>query len=113
MEIPTYRPRDTVTLELDLRDESGVGSVDVICTNERGNHRILFRGNGEGQQQVSLTLTYEVPEHIQSAEYSVTYVEARDTLGNSVVHQRSDIKFRIEAPEGDFKGPDLMNAQLS
>lgn len=112
MEIPTYRPGDTITLELDLRDESGVGSVSVQCRNEEGNGIIYFGGDGGGQQQVTLTLTYDVPEHIQSGEYSASYIEAQDTLGNWG-GSGQDIRFRIEAPQGDFEGPEVTDARLS
>ncbi|MDP9477418.1 MAG: hypothetical protein M3R38_17335 [Actinomycetota bacterium] len=112
MEIPTYRPGDTITLELDLRDDSGVGEVFVQARSTEGRGIIAFTGNGEGQQQATLALTYEVPEHIESGEYRVAYIETRDTVGN-YGGADPDIRFRIEAPEGDFKGPEVSDVRLS
>jgi hypothetical protein len=73
---------------------------------------IGFSGNGGGQQQATLTLTYEVPEHIESGEYRVGYIETRDTAGN-YGGSDPDIRFRIEAPEGDFEGPEVSDVRLS
>ena len=112
-EIPTYRPVDTITLALDLHDDSGVSSVSVQFRSVAGNGIISFGGDAGGQKQGTVTLTYDVPEHVESGEYSLSYIETRDILGNWGGAERRDIRFRIDAPQGDFKGPEVEDVRLS
>lgn len=114
MEEIVYRPGDTITLELDLRDKSGVGAVIVQFRKEGNTDRLIqFTGDGAGQQEAAVKLTYEVPEHIEPGMYSHPYIEAQDGRGNYKTHQRPNLKFRIESPQGDFDGPELTDARLS
>lgn len=113
-DVPVYRPGDTITLELGLRDESGVGSVEVSFENERSTRTTIdFEGNGNGREQVTVALTYVVPERIESGEYKPYFIETEDGLGNSRTHELPDLIFRIEAPSGDFEGPEIADARLS
>lgn len=113
-DVPVYGPGDTILLELDLRDESGVGSVQVAFENERSTRTTIdFEGNGNGREQVTVALTYVVPERIESGEYRPYFIETEDGLGNSRTHELPDLIFRIEAPSGDFEGPEITDARSS
>jgi len=110
---PVYRPGDTIVLELNLRDESGVGFVQVSFENERSTSTTIdFEGNGNGREQVTVALTSVVPERIESGEYRPYFIETEDGLGNSRTHELPDLVFRIEAPSGDFEGSEITDARL-
>ncbi len=115
--IPTYRPGDTIRIELDLRDESGVGSVsarfDAVESSggSSGTYLYLY-GDGAGQREATVTISAVVPEKIVSSEYRCVHTEVGDTRGN-YSHPHRDIRFRIEAPPTDLEGPDLTDWRFS
>jgi hypothetical protein len=116
MEMPTYRPRDTISIDLVLRDESGVGKVSARFNRvgAGGAHGYLdFHGDGDGQApEVTVTITAIVPEDLRPGEYRSDYVDAHDVRDNEEIHH-VDMAFRIDAPEGDFEGPELVDWRFS
>ncbi len=110
-EIPTYGPGDTVRVELDLEDASGIATVlarfgEVETGGGREGQYFILTGDGGGKTQATVTISGEVPNKILAGEYKCTELSATDVHGN-VTYHAPDIRLRIEAPPGDFAGPEL------
>ncbi len=109
---PSYQPGDTIRLELDLQDESGVGEVYARFVHEdasgAGGEReyVSLTGNGAGQTEVTVLMTGTAGSNILAGEYRCLEVGAKDILGNMQWHH-PDIRIRIEAPSSDAEGPEI------
>lgn len=111
-----YRPGDTVSLDLDLNDESGIQDV-VVHSRLKGaggqdSEQLNLSGHGKGQRSATVTVSAIVPERIRPGEYETNYTQLRDSLGN-YSSPTIDATFTIEAPESDLVGPELTDWRFS
>ena len=60
----TFSLGDTIRLELDLRDESGVSTVSATFYELTSGEGFMMRGESEGEPEVTLALTQEVTNAI-------------------------------------------------
>ena len=56
-EMQTYTLGETVRVELELRDESGVLTVSATFYETESGHGFSMRGEGEGRTEVTMVLT--------------------------------------------------------
>ena len=103
----TYRVGDTIEIELDLEDESGVGTVYALFKNTSTDDHLYIEGHGGGRTRTTVSLTKEVTDRIRVGEY----VSVSDTRGNSGEH-RWELRFRVDTPPSDFEGPNLTDARV-
>ena len=109
----TYRLGDNLTLEVKLRDKSGIGYVAALFNRcNTGTHPangvILLVGNGAGQTEANVERATQNTSHRTPGEYICEYLQVQDTLGNHVFHY-PNIRFRIEDVPGDHEGPELLD----
>ena len=111
----TYRLGDTVTVELDLEDESGVAEVVALFRNKENEHAdITFRGDGEGQSKVTIRLEREVTEDTVPGEYYLQWAQYYDVHGHTDLKSDfGDFGFRVDNAPGDYQAPELKGWRLS
>ena len=108
----TYALGETIRLELDLLDRSGVFTVNATFYETESGHRFSMRGDGEGRSKVTVVLTQKVTDKTLPGEYRCKDVTVYDTHHNYATYA-PDIRFRIENPLGDHEGPKLVNWRVS
>ena len=109
----TYRLGDSLSLEVKLRDKSGIGYVAALFNRcNTGAHPasgvILLVGNGAGQTEANVELATQITNQSTPGEYICEYLQVQDSLGNHMFHY-PDIRFRIEDVPGDHEGPELLD----
>ena len=108
----TYTLGETVRVELDLRDESGVLTVSAAFYETESGHGFSMRGEGEGRTEVTVVLTQEVTDKTLPGEYRCKNVTVYDTHYNHKTFA-PDIRFRIEKVPGDHEGPELVGWRVT
>ena len=116
-EIRVYKPGDTVSIDVDLQDENGIELVSirfghVVSDLAQPETTVFLQGNGGGQKKATVTLTGRVEDRILSGEYKCSHLIAKDVIGNYKTHYPR-IRLRIDAPPGDFEGPELTDWRFS
>ena len=119
VDVPTFYSGQEIRIELELRDESGVGQVLGVFTHAdpgafsredpaSGYEDVQLRGSGEGQAKATVVISAMVGEEVASGEYVCRYVQANDVRGNlQTIHPRPEIRFRVDNSPGDREGPQL------
>src|SRR5215213_9989679 len=110
--IPTYSLGDTIRVELNLRDESGVLTVSATFYETQTGHTFSIHGEGDVRKQVTVGLTEKVTDKTLPGEYRCKDVTVYDTHYNYTTYA-PDIRFRIENPLGDHEGPKLVGWRVS
>jgi hypothetical protein len=108
----TYSLGETIRLELDLFDRSGVLTVNAAFYETESGHGFSMRGDGEGRSTVTVVLTQKVTDKNLPGEYRCKDVTVYDTHYNYTTYA-PDIRFRIENPMGDHEGPKLVGWRVS
>ena len=116
----TFSPNDSIRVELQLQDESGVRDVSAIFFTEDNQHYVVLRGSGHGQTNATVTLTLSGTSSsiVAPGVYQCRQLEAWDVKGNQREYtaetypQLTDKRFRYEYPESgqpnDEEGPELV-----
>ena len=60
----TFSLGDTIRVELDLRDESGVSTVSATFYELNSGVGFMMRGESEGEREVTMVLSQEVTNEI-------------------------------------------------
>jgi hypothetical protein len=108
----TFSLGDTIRVELDLRDESGVSTVSAAFYELNSGVGFMMRGESEGEHEVTVALLQEVTNEILPGEYRCEGVTLYDThLNRKTLHP--DIRFRVENIPGDHEGPELLGWRVS
>jgi hypothetical protein len=108
----TFSLGDTIRVELDLRDESGVSTVSAAFYELNSGVGFMMRGESEGEHEVTVALLQEVTNEMPPGEYRCDGVTVYDThLNRKTVHP--DIRFRIVNIPGDHEGPELFGWRVS
>ena len=102
----TYSRGETITIELDLQDKSGVLTVSANFYEAESGHGFSMRGDGEGKTTVTVVLTERVTEKTLPGEYRCKDITVYDTQHNYTSFI-PEIRFRVDNPEGDHEGPKL------
>ncbi len=108
----TYSLGETVRVELDLRDESGVLTVNAAFYETISGHGFSMRGDGGGRPEVTVVLTEEVTDKTLPGEYRCKDVTVYDTHYNYTTFT-PDIRFRVENVPGDHEGPELVGWRVT
>ena len=108
----TYSLGDTIRVELDLRDQSGVLTVSATFYETVSGHGFSMHGDGEGRPEVTVMLTEEVTDKTLPGEYRCKDVTVYDTHYNYRTFT-PDIRFRVENVPGDHEGPELVGWRVS
>lgn len=116
----TFSPNDSIRVELQLQDESGVRDVSAIFFTEDNQHYVVLRGSGHGQTDATVTLTLSGTSSsiVAPGVYQCRQLEAWDVKGNQREYtaetypQLTEKRFRYEYPESgqpdDEEGPELV-----
>jgi hypothetical protein len=99
----TYSLGETIRLELDLLDRSGVLTVNAAFYETESDHGFSMRGDGGGRSKVTVVLTHKVTDKTLPGEYRCKDVTVYDTHHNYATYT-PDIRFRIETPWGTMRG---------
>ncbi len=102
----TYSLGDTIRIELDLQDESGVLTVGITFYEVKTGHSFSMHGEGEGYANATVVLTEKVTDKTLPGEYRCKDVTVYDTHYNHRAFT-PDIRFRVEDFPGDHEGPEL------
>jgi hypothetical protein len=103
----TFSLGDTIRVELDLRDESGVSTVSAAFYELNAGKGFMMRGESEGEREVTMVLTQEVTNEIPPGEYRCEGVTVYDVhLNRKTFHP--DIRFRVVNIPGDHEGSELL-----
>jgi hypothetical protein len=107
-QIPTYGLGDTIRIELDVSDPSGVTDVWLrfsIATDV--TRKIDLRANAQGVTDTTVVLEQEVTERLAPGEYKCQFLSLTDRLGNQTLISSPAMHFRVEGVPGDHEGPEL------
>jgi hypothetical protein len=103
---------DTIRVELDLRDQSGVSTLSASFYELTSGEGFMMRGESQGETEVTVALSQEVTNEIRPGEYRCENVTVYDTrLYRKIFHP--DIRFRVEYTPGDYEGPELLGWRIS
>jgi hypothetical protein len=108
----TFSVGDTIRVELDLRDESGVSTVSATFYELTSGEGFMMRGESEGEPEVTVALSQVVNNAILPGEYRCEGVTVYDTHSNRKTFS-PDIRFRVENIPGDHEGPELLGWRVS
>ena len=110
-----YRPGDTIRLEVDVEDPSGVKLVQVqFAHSENREAYIRINENFDPPQNGTVVLEYPVTENTVPGEYRCAFIYREDTVGNhSSDNTPEHLRFRVEDASGDHEAPELKGARLS
>ena len=108
----TFSLGDTIRLELDLRDESGVSTVSATFYELTSGEGFMMRGESQGEPEVAVALSQEVTNEMLPGEYRCENVTVYDTHLNRKTFY-PDIRFRVENIPGDHEGPELLGWRVS
>jgi hypothetical protein len=108
----TYSLGETVCVELDLRDESGVLTVSAAFYETKSGHGFSMHSDGEGRTEVTVVLTEKVTDKTLPGEYRCKDVTVYDTHCNYRTFT-PDIRFRVENVPGDHEGPELVGWRVT
>jgi hypothetical protein len=75
----TFSLGDTIRVELDLRDESGVSTVSATFYELESREGFMMRRGVEGEHEVTVVLSQEVTEEMLPGEYRCEGVTVYDT----------------------------------
>ncbi len=107
-QLPRYTLGDKIRIELEVSDESGVGEVEALFTNEQeSGKQIIFPGDGGGETNAVVVLEREVIEGMAPGLYQCFYVSLTDNLGNKRITRPDEMRFCIADIPGDHEGPRL------
>lgn len=104
---PVYGFRDTVRIELDVSDSSGVAEAAARFTATDSSSSIYLKVDAEGATDTTVALEQEVNDTLAPGEYRCDYVQLTDLRGNQTLIVKPDIGFRVEGVPGDHEGPRL------
>jgi hypothetical protein len=108
----TFSLGDTIRVELDLRDESGVSTVSAAFYELDGGKGFIMRGESEGEKELTVVLSQEVTNEMPPGEYRCEGVTVYDVhLNRKTFHP--DIRFRVVNISGDHEGPELFGWRVS
>jgi hypothetical protein len=108
----TFSLGDTIRLELDLRDESGVSTVSAAFYELNSGKGFMMRGESDGESEVTVALAQKVTNEILPGEYRCEGVTVYDVhLNRKTFHP--DIRFRVVNIPGDHEGPELFGWRVS
>lgn len=105
----TYSPGDTIRLDYELSDESGVAKVTATCVPDkaRSGERLELKGDGNGEKRTTVTLEGEVEQSSSPGRWLIHHITAYDTAGNiSEWAPDPTPEFYIERAPGDHEGPE-------
>jgi hypothetical protein len=108
----TFSLGDTIRVELDLHDQSGVSTVSATFYELESGEGFMIRGEGEGEPEVTVVLSQEVTDEILPGEYRCEIVTVYDTHLNRKTFS-PNIRFRVENIPGDHEGPELLGWRVS
>jgi hypothetical protein len=111
--VPEFMARsDTIRVELDLRDESGVSTVSAAFYELNTGKGFMMRGESDGEREVTVALAQKVTNEILPGEYRCEGVTVYDVhLNRKTFHP--DIRFRVVNIPGDHEGPELFGWRVS
>jgi len=111
-QMQTYSLGDTIRVEFDLRDQSGVLTVNATFYETKSGHSFSIRGDGGGRAEVTVVLTEEVTDKILPGEYRCKDVTVYNTHYNYTTFA-PEIRFRVENYPGNHQGPKLEGWRVS
>ncbi len=111
-QMQAYSLGDTIRVELDLQDESGVLTVSATFYETESGHGFSIHGEGEGRTEVTVVLAEEVTDKTLPGEYRCKDVTVYDTHYNRSTFT-PDIRFRVENVPGDHEGPKLVGWRVT
>jgi hypothetical protein len=111
-EMETFSLGDTIRVELDLRDESGISTVSATFYELESNRGFMMRGESEGESEATVVLTQEVTREMLPGEYRCEGVTVYDT------HLNRKNFWYVLYPEayvwgGDHERPELVGWRVS
>ena len=108
----TYAIGDTIRVELDLQDQSGVVTVSASFFETKAGYLPSMHGEGEDQREVTVILAEDVIENTLPGEYRCKDVTVYDTHHNRSIFT-PDIRFRVEDSPGDHEGQKLVGWRVT
>lgn len=108
-DVPIYKPGDTVRIELEVTDSSGVSEVGARFRVAGGKSaKSIYRSvKLEGETDALAVIELEVDDSLPSGKYACEYIALTDLLGNTALVVSPGIEFRVEGVAGDQRGPEL------
>ena len=114
-QIPTYTLGDTIRVELDVSDESGVAQVIALFRmppNPTINY-VYLKAAADGKDKTKVVMEKEVSADVAPGEYSCDWVQLEDGRGNkALITGLTEMRFRVEGIPGDHEGPTLNDWQV-
>ena len=107
-----YSLGETIRVEFDLRDPSGVLTVNATFYETKSGHGFSMRGDGGGRAEVTVVLTQNVTDKTLPGEYRCKDVTVYNAHYNYTTFA-PDIRFRVENYLGDHEGPKLEGWRVS
>lgn len=107
----TYTVGDTITLELGLRDSSGVSRVEALFRANASGRVISMHGDGGGEKEATVKLQAKITEEVFPDKYRCQFVDAYNTRGGKDTYY-PDVRFRVQMFPAEGGGPELVKWRL-
>lgn len=114
--VPIFERGDTIRLELQVSDSSGVSRVETRFRNESEESvRSIYRSvELEGETDALAVIELQVGKDLPPGNYVCEYVAITDRKGNQSLIAAPGIEFRVEGgAEEDSQGPALLNWSIA
>lgn len=111
-----YRIGDTITVEVELRDQSGIGMVQGIFSKTDGGGGFAVNGDGAGQTSAKVAISWAVTNAVVPGEYILTNILAFDSAGNRLDTSTQELglpEIRISIEADDKNPPEIVGVNLA
>lgn len=115
-DVPIFERGDTIRLELQVSDSSGVSRVETrFRTESEDSVRSVYRSvELEGEADALAVIELQVGEDLPPGNYVCEYVAITDRKGNQSLIAAPGIEFRVQGGvEEDSQGPALLNWSIA
>lgn len=107
----TYTAGDTITLELGLRDSSGVSRIEALFREDASGRVMSTHGGGGGEKEATVKLKAKITEEVFSGKYWCRFVDAYNLRGGKDTYH-PDVRLRVQMFLAEAGVPELTDWRL-
>lgn len=107
---PIFEASDTIRIELEVTDNSGVSEVGARFRVASGSHypKSIYKAvELDGETNATVVIEFHVGDELPPGDYTCEYISLTDQKGNNSLFVNPGIEFKVEGTSEDQEGPVL------